>query len=55
MNSSCAHVLGDDDAVEDVGRGEHSRVAVPLVVVGHRAELPVIQRHNRLRAVERWI
>src|SRR5215211_5097264 len=47
------HVAAYDGAVEHVERGEQSRRAVPLVVMGQGATSALLHRQARLGAVER--
>ena len=46
------HVAADDGAVDDVERGKKGRGAMALVVVGHGAEPPLLQRQARPGAVK---
>lgn len=47
------HAASDDGAVKDVEGGEQGGGAVALVVVGHGAAFPGLERQARLGAVER--
>jgi hypothetical protein len=47
------HIPSDHGAIEDVERGEQRGRAVPLVIMSHRAEPPLLERQPWLRAVER--
>src|SRR5438067_9211086 len=47
------HVAADHGAVEHVERGEQGGGAVALIVVGHGAGAPLLQRQSGLGAIER--
>src|SRR3546814_2768743 len=47
------HVAADDGSIEDVQGGEEGGRAMPLIVVGHRAGAPLLQRQAGLGPVER--
>ena len=47
------HVAADDGAVEHVERGEQRGGAISLVIMGHRAGAPFLQRQSGLGAIER--
>ena len=45
--------LADDRPVEDLQRGKERGCPVPLVIMGHRAAAPLLERQPRLRAIQR--
>jgi hypothetical protein len=47
------HIPPDHGAIEDVERGEQGCRAVALVIMGHRAEPPFLERQSRLGPVKR--
>jgi hypothetical protein len=46
------NALADDPALQHVKRGEQSRCAVTLVIMGHRPTAALLHRQPRLGAVE---
>ena len=46
------HALADDFALQDLQGGEQTGGTVALVIVGHRAQTPLLQGQSGLRAIQ---
>ena len=53
IRGSCGAGNTDDRPVEDLQRGKERGCPVPLVIMGHRAAAPLLERQPRLRAIQR--